>query len=374
MGLAYLPENQSFFPPIESMHCETPILFCIFNRPLETQRVFDCIAQMQPARLFVIADGPRPDRNGEKELVAQTRAVIDQIDWPCELTVNFADENMGCKHRMATGITWAFQHTDRLIILEDDCLPHPGFFGYCDDLLDRYADDARVMMISGDDFQSNPVTGDSYYFSRWTHIWGWATWRRAWQHFDVEMRDWPTIRDNGSVSAWCDDPREVDHWTQVLNQQHAGNIDTWDFPWMVACWRRGGLTILPQRNLVTNIGFGDAATHTMDVDSPLANMPVHSPGPMRHPVEVKRHIAADYYTLENVMLPPRNAETAGTPDQRQRRNCCNASRLSRSIHQFIRTPHRKFAALLGWGRGSTKNAGAPPPRSNDSTPIAKDSA
>ena len=282
---------------------ETPILFCIFNRPEITQRTFDVIRRQRPRQLFVVCDGPRSHNPEEERLVFQTRQVIEQVDWPCDVITNFSSHNLGCKYRMSTGISWAFQHSERLIILEDDCLPNDSFFRYCEKLLERFADNPEVMMISGDNFQSHLCTEDSYYFSKFAHIWGWASWQRAWSLYDVEMTSWPQVRCTDRWTRFVDSDLERQHWVDLFDRQHAGLIDTWDFPWMYSCWYHNGLCALPQKNLVSNLGFLPDATHTTDQDSKLACMPNHDLQVTDHPDRVVRHTEADRYTWETIFKP-----------------------------------------------------------------------
>ena len=285
------------------MPLETPIAFCIFNRPKLTLQVFDRIRTAKPKQLFVVADGAREDRPNEAILVQQTRAVVDRVDWDCEVKTNFAERNLGCKQRIATGLDWAFEQSEELIILEDDCLPAVSFFGYCEKLLERYRDQPRVMMISGDNFQPKPRSENSYYFSRWPHIWGWASWRRAWNHFDADVKTWPETKSTGQLRATFGSDEEYQYWSDTLDQHHAGNIDTWDFSWSIACWRMGGLCILPERNLVTNLGFGPSATHTTDSNSELANLLTMEVGELIHPAKIAPNRIADQHTWENVLAP-----------------------------------------------------------------------
>lgn len=290
------------------MVLETPIAFCIFNRPALTCRVLEVIAQAKPRRLLVIGDGARANRPDEAELVQQTREVIKNVNWDCDVQVNYAAQNMGCKKRIASGLDWAFQQSEELIILEDDCLPDPSFFSYCQDLLTRYRNDDRIMMISGDNFQPQRRTPNSYFFSRWAHIWGWASWRRAWQHFDMEISTWPLAKTNNSLRAAFSSDNEYRDWKPILDRQFAGEIDTWDFPWQYACWANHGLSIIPERNLISNIGFGRDATHTIDPESHLANRPTTSIGKLVHPELILANHEADQYTLEEIfgpMLSPR---------------------------------------------------------------------
>jgi hypothetical protein len=285
------------------MALETPIAFCIFNRPAVTQRVFEVIARAKPRRLLVIGDGARCDRPDEACLVSQTREIVENVSWNCDVQVNYAAQNMGCKKRIASGLDWAFQQSDELIILEDDCLPDLSFFSYCSELLARYRNDDRVMMISGDNFQPKQRTHNSYYFSRWAHIWGWASWRRAWEHFDMEIATWPLAKANHTLRAAFSSDEEYRDWEPLLDRQHAGEIDTWDFPWQYACWSNHGLSIIPEKNLISNIGFGRDATHTLDPASHLANRPTTAIDELVHPAFVLPNYEADQHTLEQIFGP-----------------------------------------------------------------------
>ena len=293
------------------MPLSTPIAFCIFNRPELTARTFERIAAARPERLLIIADGPRPHVPKDLELVQATRRIVQRIDWPCQVQRAFSTINLGCGKRMASGLDWAFAQSDRLIVLEDDCLPDPSFFSYCDALLERFAENRRVMMISGNNFQPNDVCpGASYYFSKWPHIWGWASWRRAWTDFRHAPTWWnqpDRIEHLQSIFPQAD---EFAYWNHVLTRFFDGHIDTWDFQWCYAIWRRNGLTVLPARNLVSNLGFGPNATHTIDADSAWAQLPANALGVLRHPANIAAHTAADRWTFENVFAgdPPATGE------------------------------------------------------------------
>lgn len=303
------------------MPLETPVAFCIFNRPEVTRQVFQAIARAQPRSLFLIGDGPRDGHAGEHERVSKTRDIVNQIDWPCDVKSNFSQHNMGCKRRMATGIGWAFEHSEELIILEDDCLPDPTFFGYCEQLLERYRNDDRIMMISGDNFQPHRRSRNSYYFSRWPHIWGWASWRRAWNRFDVEISSWPRVKAGRGLRSVFDSEQEYRYWESLLDRQHAGEIDTWDFPWAYACWATGGLTILPETNLISNLGFSDTATHTTDHNSKLANLPTEPMGNLTHPSQIVPHAIADQFTWQHVLSPPAEVAPQRSPKWYRRLFC-----------------------------------------------------
>ncbi|MCW1970907.1 MAG: glycosyltransferase family 2 protein [Anaerolineae bacterium] len=272
------------------------IAFIIFNRPAQTARVFEAIRAAQPRQLFIIADGPRPHKAGEAERCAATRAITNQIDWACEIHRNYSDVNLGCRQRVSSGISWVFEQVEDAIILEDDCLPHPTFFPFCKALLDRYRHDQRVTSISGNNFQfGNQRTAYSYYFSRYTHIWGWATWRRAWSGFDPQLAYWPRVQTSGVIKNLFAEPELADFWAARFQSILTGR-DTWDYQWQLHTWLQGGLNVLPNVNLVTNIGFGADATHTHAVNR-LADIPLAALDfPLRHPPYLIRDALADQAT------------------------------------------------------------------------------
>ena len=283
------------------------VVLLVFNRPDTTRRVFEAIRAARPARLLVVADGPRPGREGEAEACEQARDVIRTLDWDCQVVQHYAEENLGCARRLASGLDWVFSQVDRAIILEDDCVPDPSFFPYCAELLERFADDSRVMAISGDNFQSGPPrTGYSYYFSRFVHIWGWATWRRAWQQFDLTMEAWPEVRDGGWLGDLLGDPEAETYWRTLFDLAHRREIDTWDFAWLFAVWRSSGLTVLPATNLVENIGFDERATHTRTPRPEVMRAARGLALPLRHPPFVIRDARADRETQVRIYQPLRS--------------------------------------------------------------------
>lgn len=292
----------------------TPIVLMIYNRPGVTQQVFNEIRKVRPGKLLVIADGPRLGRQGDIEKCAATRQIIEQVDWDCQILKNYADGNLGCRQRVASGLDWVFSMVEEAIILEDDCLPHPTFFSFCEELLERYRDDQRIMTISGNNFQyGQQRTPYSYYFSRYAHVWGWATWRRSWETYQVDMKLWPEVR----TGQWLFDilgsrrvnvnhgqchfdimgsMKAIEYWYKIFDATYGGRIDTWDYQLIFACWLQNGLHILPNVNLVSNIGFGADATHTKTVRK-CANLPVEAVGfPLQHPPFMIRDAAADDYT------------------------------------------------------------------------------
>jgi hypothetical protein len=274
---------------------DATVALFIFRRPEATARVLDRILAARPRRLLVIADGPRASAPSEGDLCARARAVIERARGACAMDTNFADQNLGLRQRMSSGMDWVFEQCERAIIVEDDCLPEPTFFPFCDELLRRYADDPRVMMVSGDNFlPARRRQKHSYYFSRYAHIWGWATWRRAWRLYDVSISDWPARRDGGWLKERFDTEDEARYWGDIFDRVHDGRIDTWDYQWQYACLAHNGLSAVPERHLVTNIGLGGAAMNTVNPDDPHFRARASPlPMPLRHPAGLQRNAEAD---------------------------------------------------------------------------------
>jgi len=269
---------------------DTPVALTIFNRPDQLRQAFEQIRLVKPKRLFVIADGPRPNRAGEAERCAAARSVTEQIDWDCTVERNYAERNMGCGRRLSCGFDWLFSRVDRAIIIEDDCVPDVSFFHFCDELLERYRDDDRVMHITGrSHYGDNPPPREyDYYFSHQHNCWGWATWSRAWKHYDFGITTWPDVRPQSA--AWLKgllhDPRAVRFFIDLFDRIHA-NIDawgTWASQWNYACFTHHGLGIRPYTNLVKYIGLDDATHRYQWGSSNAAELPVRPVGlPLKHP-------------------------------------------------------------------------------------------
>jgi hypothetical protein len=279
----------------------TSVAFFIFNRPNITKQVFEAIRQAQPSKLFIIADGPREDHPEDIEKCASTRQLLEKIDWDCQIIQNYSDINLGCKQRISSGIDWVFEQVEEAIILEEDCLPHPSFFQFCEELLEKHRHDQRIMTISGNNFQFGRKRHDcSYYFSRYALIWGWATWRRAWQSYDVEMKDWLLFRDGNWLEDVLDNSQAIQYWSKLFQGCYEGNIDSWSLPWNLASWMQNGLCILPNVNLVSNIGFSPNAMTTKDIYSPFANHPTTAMEfPLKHPPFMIRDAKADQFTQQS---------------------------------------------------------------------------
>lgn len=283
---------------------KTPILFLVFNRPDTTLQVFEAIARYKPSKLYVAADGPRSAKQGEAELCEQTRQIISKVNWPCEVKTLFRETNLGCKVAVSSAINWFFEHEEEGIILEDDCLPNESFFTFCNIMLERYRDDERIMHIAGANFQFGKMRSDGdYYFSRYNHIWGWASWRRAWKYYDVEMRKWPKFKEDNLLNRMFTNKYEAKYWHKIFDLVHKNKVNTWDYQWTFSIWCQGGLTVIPQNNLISNIGFGANGTHTSSLHNPLANMQTVSLNSYNEPSFLLCNSDADTYSLLNSFSP-----------------------------------------------------------------------
>lgn len=244
---------------------KTPVLFIIFNRPHETERVFDVIREIRPERLFIAADGPRMHKASEKNLCDEARRIVENIDWPCSIEKLYQHENLGCKLGVSTAINWFFEHVSEGIILEDDCLPNTSFFFFCEKMLEQYRHEEQVMAINGtcmltpDELGENSLT---YHFSRCLHVWGWATWRRSWKIYDLEMKDLNIFNRLPPASSLFSQKKYLNFWISHFKHIRDKKIDTWDAQWHYSILRHNGVIISPHINMIENIGFGINATHT----------------------------------------------------------------------------------------------------------------
>jgi len=283
----------------------TPVVLIIFNRPERTTEVFAEIRAAQPLELFVIADGPRSNVASDVVKCAAARATIERVDWPCRITRCYSDCNIGLRKNVSEGLDWVFSQTERAIVLEDDCLPDASFFLFCEELLERFSQDRQVAAIGGtnlDPAKTAPGGGESYYFSRFCHVWGWATWRRAWQLCDHEMKEWPRLRrTNWLREIWLTATAE-NFWRRHFDDAYARKRDglsTWDIPWFFSWWRHDLITIVPRNNLVRNIGFGPDAAHTKSQTcaAQLPTTPMQFP--LHHPEKKVVNVTADHHIQEN---------------------------------------------------------------------------
>jgi len=287
-------------------HCKSSVAFIIFNRQEVTARVFDAIRAARPPVLFLIADGPRPDVASDAARCAAARAVVAQVDWPCQVQRKFAESNLGLRRNVSEGLDWVFAQTEEAIILEDDCLPDPTFFRFCDELLERYRDDATVGMICGTNLAPNEIVAEeaaSYYFSRYCYIWGWATWRRAWRCYDREMTEWPSLGRNGWLQDRVGTASAINFWRRHFDdchRQHPDGLNTWDIQLVFAFWRHQMRSIVARENLVANLGVGADATHTRQALGRASERRGSLEFPLQHPARQTAHEKADRHVQKEV--------------------------------------------------------------------------
>ncbi len=272
-----------------------PVALFLYKRPVQTERVFAAIARAKPKRLFLIADGPKS--KAEVQRCQQAQSVADRVDWDCEVLTRFSTVNLGCKNRIVSGLSWVFEQAEDAIILEDDCLPDVSFFRFCEELLERYRTDDRIMTISGSNFQfGNNETEYSYYFSRYFHCWGWATWRRVHDLYDPDIESWPTIDSGNWMAGTFRRTAEQTYWSRVFERVYRKEIDTWDYSMCFLSLTQNGLNLIPKRNLVENIGFGPGGTHFTGRNEVRTARLDAIRFPLTHPRFMIPHDAADAYT------------------------------------------------------------------------------
>jgi hypothetical protein len=241
----------------------TAVLFLIFNRPDTTKQVFEAIRRVKPPRLYVAADGPRFDSSGEGEIVEQVRKIATAVDWPCEVKTLFRKENLGCKYAVSGAINWFFEYEDSGIILEDDVLPGDDFFYFIESGLNRYKHDCRVSMITGMNHYEDFDLGNSYFFSEHYVIWGWGTWKRVWNSYDVEMTAWSDEEVKKQIKYKCSNFLKWMHYKKTFDTLAHEYTDTWDIQWVFTCFIQNGLCVTPGVNLISNIGVSGA--HSSEV-------------------------------------------------------------------------------------------------------------
>ena len=289
------------------MSFSTPVLLIAFNRPESTARVLSSLAEIKPQKLYVACDSPRLERPEEAQRCEAVRALVSQMDWPCDVQTLFQPSNLGCRAGVTTALDWFFEQEEEGIVLEDDIVADPTFFPFCQELLERYRHDERVGVIAANNHQRRPPSdGSSYRFSIYSHCWGWASWRRAWRCNDPELRGWPAFRD-GQWLEKLGGKALARRWGPWLDQLSAGQIDTWDMIWQFSCWQQGFLTVIPAVELVENIGFGVDATHTLDERSPLGK-PGSLRFPLRHPTVMQADRLRDQDTFRRLFQRRRRAD------------------------------------------------------------------
>ena len=332
---------------------KTPILFIIFNRPETAKRVFQTIRESKTPRLYVAADGPRSNKPGDAEKCKKTRAIIENVDWDCEVKTLFREGNLGCREGVSGAISWFFEQEEEGIILEDDILPVPTFFRYCEELLEKYRDNTKIGMISG----FNPVwkrlqRNNGYLFSIYNHIWGWATWRRSWLQYDYYMKDWPVWRASGTLEKLSKGHKPfVYFWKRWMDIAYAGKSGSWDSQWHFTCWKNGWINILPKYNQTFNIGFFKdiEATHPFD-EVPgyiMESRPEPLEFPLIHPYEITidneidKFIGQYAYGIPKINYPQFLLRVKGIIIENPRAFAVNYIKKNEKTYKFLKNVFKK---------------------------------
>jgi hypothetical protein len=278
---------------------KAPIAIVVFNRPDHVGKLIERLNPERDRELFIISDGARADTPGEAEKVDACRNMFKE--WPGKIHRNFADRNMGCKCRVSSGLTWVFEHTDRAIILEDDCLPHPDFFQFADELLVRYENDTSVMSICGTNvFSDRDYFNWSYCFSKYQNCWGWATWKRSWDLFDHNLGGLQIAKESGLLREYLGSRRAAMYWHYMLGKVRDGHINSWAYIWTFTGFLNHGLHIIPKYNLIENAGFGKDSTHTTQIPAYFSTKMKSMDFPLSHPPAVFPHPQYDQSVEDTV--------------------------------------------------------------------------
>lgn len=279
---------------------QAPVVIFIYKRQANLGSLLTTMRSFKPTKLYLISDGPKGLE--EEKAVIETRELLESlINWTCEIKKNYSDINLGLKERFCTGIDWVFSQEERAIFIEDDCLPDPTFFKFCDDLLEKYKDDERIFSISGNNFLfGQGKSRESYYFSKYPHIWGWATWKRSWDKYDSEISDWQARRQTNWLREVTGGFIISKFWKYIFDRLSAGKINTWDYQLTYTSFKNRGLNIIPSVNLVTNVGYGQDSTNIKSKNKTIAVSAEQIQFPLVHPVEFKVNGANDRQ-IENLV-------------------------------------------------------------------------
>lgn len=271
------------------MSYNTPILLLVFKRPDLTQKVFDRVRQVQPKQLFISADGARAHKAGEAEQVEATRRIFEKVDWDCEVHTLYRDSNLGCRMAVSGGINWFFEHVERGIILEEDCIPDLTFFQFAEEMLERFEGNDEVMSISGLNLIQDQTQdiATSYLFTKFVFYWGWATWRSAWQKMDVDMNRFPEFVEKKYISRLLKDKDAQKYILQKFHETHTKQNDSWAYAWFYSCILHDGLAVVPKNNLIQNEGFGEQATHTKTPEAAFQAKSNALTFPLMHPKKIE---------------------------------------------------------------------------------------
>ena len=278
-----------------------PIVYVCFNRPELTKKTFECIKKIKPSKLFLILDGPRKNNKRDKINCLKVKKIIQNINWKCKLYKNFSKENLGLKNRFFTGLDWVFSSANEAIILEDDCLPHKDFFYFCEAMLKKYKNSNKVKFITGNNFQ-NPKKmeiSEDYYFSKYSHIWGWATWKKTW--LDVNRNDtfWKKKIFDSNFEMMKSSTKEKKYWKNMYTGVLNNKLNSWAIYLLFSIWKNKGVTVTPKINLIKNLGLSSGTnTKNLDIKLDISNKSLNKP--LKHPKIIKVNLKKDLYVFNTV--------------------------------------------------------------------------
>lgn len=288
-----------------NMKYKKPIVFFIYKRPTHTLRVLQAINNYNPNKVYLVADGPKNDDEIQKCREVRQIAESFLVKHKIKFSTNYSDHNLGGPKRIPTGLNQVFDQESDAIILEDDCVPSLSFFYFCETLLDYYKDDSRIGVISGNNFQRHDLEDESYYFSIFNHCWGWATWKQAWQKYDEGLANWPDYNLKKHLNNLFSNKKYIKYWSNIFENVFSGEKVHWDYTWTFTCWSNNFLTVIPAKNLVTNVGFDSEATNTKNDNDPNANILSKELNfPLKHPNYISRSYNYDLYTQKYIFGPP----------------------------------------------------------------------
>lgn len=285
---------------------QTPVLLLLFNRPDYTRALLKQITPLSDAKIYIAVDGPRLNHPTDAENCAEVRKLVDTAPFKSKQVFKlYRDKNLGCRHGVKQAIDWFFSMEERGIILEDDCIPDPSFFPYCELLLEKYASAEHVFAISGDNFLLNTYrVPESYYFTRYFHAWGWATWKRAWEKFDFYMLGFPEFIQASGFDFYRMTDTEKSYWTKKYTELflHLEEVNSWAYPFTFSVWQNQAVCIAPSVNLVKNIGFEQTGTHTKAASYWYQYLETGKLEISTHPDKIAINFEADQREFNNIIL------------------------------------------------------------------------
>ena len=282
-----------------------PILLILFNRSDTTTKLINALREIRSINIYIFIDGPRKNTN-DVQLIRNVERVIESIDWECTVTKKISHTNYGCGLGPVNAIDWFFSNVEMGIILEDDCIPIPSFFMFCNTLLHKYKNNSSVFHISGNNYSNPELVASNYYFSKYAGTWGWATWRRAWKMNDWSMKEYPKFLKNKQFDKTFKTHEEKVYWKKLFDSVYINFTEYWDYQWFLTIWQNNAILIAPKYNLVTNIGFSIDATHTKSIPVWYENINTKEIENVEENTKIVINEKADEYLFKHIIHPKIN--------------------------------------------------------------------